>query len=42
MVGNVPQLTNPVINPSGSGADVKVLGQTLYVPLEFWFNRNQA
>jgi hypothetical protein len=42
MVGNVPQLTNPVINPSGSGAAVTVPGQTLYVPLEFWFNRNQA
>lgn len=32
MVGNVPRLTLP------STADVD--GEILYVPLEFWFNRN--
>jgi len=39
MVGNIPQLTTPVQVPSG-GASVDVQGQILYVPLEFWFNRN--
>lgn len=38
MVGNVPQLVTPLVNTSGSTATVA--GQVLYVPLEFWFNRN--
>ena len=38
MVGNVPQLTTPRKNVSGSAITVK--GQILYVPLEFWFARN--
>lgn len=38
MVGNIPQLTTPVLNNSGS--DVTVGSQILYIPLEFWFNRN--
>lgn len=38
MVGNVPALTSPVVNTSGSAVDVE--GQTLYIPLEFWFCRN--
>lgn len=40
MVGNIPQLTTPVYNAAGSGANVTVDGEILYVPLEFWFNRN--
>ena len=39
MVGNIPQLTNPVLNNGGSGP-VEVTGQVLYVPLEFWFAKN--
>jgi hypothetical protein len=39
MVGNVPQLTNPILNNGGAGA-VDVNGQVLYVPLEFWFAKN--
>lgn len=38
MVGNVPSLTTPLINTTGSAQVIP--GQTLYVPLEFWFNRN--
>lgn len=38
MVGNIPSLVNPVLNTSGS--DIKVPGQILYIPLQFWFNRN--
>jgi hypothetical protein len=38
MVGNIPQLTTPVKNTSGS--TVTVASQILYVPLEFWFCRN--
>ena len=38
MVGNIPQLTTPVYN-TGSSA-VTVPSQILYIPLEFWFNRN--
>jgi hypothetical protein len=39
MVGNIPQLVNPFINPSSSATAV-VPGEILYVPLQFWFNRN--
>ncbi len=39
MVGNVPMLTTPVLNTTGVDA-VPVPSQILYVPLEFWFNRN--
>jgi hypothetical protein len=38
MVGNVPSLVNPYENTSGSSVTVK--GQILYIPLQFWFNRN--
>lgn len=38
MVGNIPQLTTPVKNTSGS--TVTVPSQILYIPLEFWFCRN--
>ena len=38
MVGNIPQLTTPVLNNTGSS--ITVDGQILYIPLEFWFNRN--
>jgi len=38
MVGNIPSLTTPVYNTSGS--DITVPGEILYIPLEFWFNRN--
>jgi hypothetical protein len=40
MVGNIPTLTTPVYNPTGSGSNVTVDGEILYIPLEFWFNRN--
>jgi hypothetical protein len=39
MVGNIPQLTTPLLN-TNTGAAVTVPGQVLYVPLEFWFARN--
>ena len=39
MVGNIPQLTTPVYVPAG-GSSVDVQSQILYIPLEFWFNRN--
>ena len=38
MVGNIPSLTTPLKNTSGSS--VTVNGTTLYVPMEFWFARN--
>jgi hypothetical protein len=38
MVGNVPSLVSPTVNKSGVAKVVK--GQTLYIPLQFWFNRN--
>ena len=38
MVGNIPTLTTPVMNTSGTS--VTVPGEILYIPLEFWFNRN--
>ena len=38
MVGNVPMLTTPVLNTTN--AAVTVPSQILYIPLEFWFNRN--
>jgi hypothetical protein len=38
MVGNVPSLVNPLENLSGASKTVK--GQILYIPLQFWFNRN--
>ena len=38
MVGNIPSLVNPYENKSGSS--VVVPGQVLYIPLQFWFNRN--
>ena len=39
MVGNIPQLVNPFVNPSTT-VTATVPGQILYVPLEFWWNRN--
>ncbi len=38
MVGNIPQLTNPVLNQGST--DIDVQGQVLYIPLEFWFAKN--
>lgn len=38
LVGNLPALTNPVVN-TGTSA-ITVPGQILYVPLEFWWCRN--
>jgi hypothetical protein len=38
MVGNTPDLTSPTINTSAN--PVTVAGKVLYIPLEFWFNRN--
>jgi hypothetical protein len=38
MVGNTPRLTTPYKNTSG--AAVTLAGETLYIPLEFWFARN--
>lgn len=38
MVGNVPSLITPYENASGSTKTVP--GETLYVPLQFWFSRN--
>lgn len=35
MVGNVPSLVSPTENKSGSAVTVK--GQSLYIPLQFWF-----
>ena len=38
MVGNIPQLTTPVLNTGSGSSEVK--SQVLYVPLEFWFAKN--
>ena len=40
MVGNTPDLTTPVLNSSPSTTAIVVPGKVIYVPLEFWFNRN--
>jgi hypothetical protein len=37
MVGNIPSLTK-LVAPSGATATVG--GEVLYIPLQFWFNRN--
>jgi hypothetical protein len=39
MIGNVPQLTTPLINTNASGS-ASVPGQILYIPLQFWFCKN--
>lgn len=39
MVGNIPQLTTPLENKTG-GVAKTMPGQTLYIPLQFWFSRN--
>jgi hypothetical protein len=39
MVGNTPKLTSLVKVNSG-GSAVTVPSEILYVPFEFWFNRN--
>lgn len=39
MVGNIPSLVQPYVNSSSSNT-VKLDGEILYIPLEFWFNRN--
>jgi hypothetical protein len=39
MLGNIPQLVNPIENTSNSNTK-DVAGQILYIPLEFWFCRN--
>jgi hypothetical protein len=39
MVGNTPKLTSVTkVTPSGSATSVA--SEILYVPFEFWFNRN--
>ena len=38
MIGHVPQLTQPFINSGATSQTIK--GQTLWIPLEFWWNRN--
>ncbi len=38
MVGNIPKLITPRVN-SGS-SNITVPGEILYIPLEFWWNRN--
>lgn len=38
MVGNVPRLTTPITNNTGS--PITVPGEILYVPLQFWFNNS--
>ncbi len=38
MVGNTPSLVNPFVNLTSDSKDAP--GDTLYIPLEFWFCRN--
>jgi hypothetical protein len=38
LVGNVPQLVTPTFNQTSTSTSVP--GQTLWIPLEFWFARN--
>ena len=38
MVGHVPSLVQPTYG--GASGNVKVAGQVLWIPLEFWWNRN--
>jgi hypothetical protein len=41
MVGHMPQLITPVTNTNSSGGSTIVVpGQILWIPLEFWWNRN--
>lgn len=41
MLGNVPSLTNPLFNTTNAAVSVPSSGtKILYIPLEFWFNRN--
>ncbi|PNH12582.1 Major capsid protein [Tetrabaena socialis] len=40
MVGNTPNLTTPVKNPTTATSPVVVSGEILYIPLEFFFCRN--
>ena len=41
MVGNTPNLTSIWTNPNApGGSSITVPGQILYIPLEFWWNRN--
>ncbi len=40
MVGNTPQLTNVTQKDNATGAPLTVKGQTLFIPLQFWFCRN--
>ena len=37
MVGNTPDLTQLVSNPTTATTNIVVPGQTLYIPLQFWF-----
>ena len=39
MVGNVPKLTQ-IYSSNTGGSDCNVEAYTLYIPLQFWFNRN--
>jgi hypothetical protein len=40
MVGNTPDLVTPMKVECCATAHAHVRGRTIYVPLEFWFNRN--
>jgi hypothetical protein len=40
MIGNTPDLVTPMKVDGCSCTHQHVYGRTLYIPLEFWFNRN--
>jgi hypothetical protein len=40
MVGNTPDLVTPCKVEANATSNTVVNGRTIYVPLEFWFNRN--
>ena len=40
MIGNTPKLAGLTVNPSSNTTDVVLPGETLYVPLQFYFCRN--
>jgi hypothetical protein len=40
MVGNTPDLVTPTKVEASATVHTHVKGRTIYIPLEFWFNRN--
>ena len=40
MLGNTPDLVTPTKVEATSTTHTHVKGRTIYIPLEFWFNRN--